>query len=85
MDGINKHVGDGEQYRERLRAVGLTADRYYAENSLIESVYGFDGTDENINSLLAQPSHALSSLEPFVSDAIGRDRLRLFIVTDNSD
>jgi hypothetical protein len=83
MDGVN--VSEHEQYLDLLRTVGLTADCLSEFKGLMESVYPMDATDKNLSSLLAQPAKALTSLGPLLSDATARERLRIFVLADNSD
>lgn len=82
---MNGDVREEEQYRKRLATVGLTANCLSEHGGLIESVYPFDATDGNLASLLSDPRKALSDLAPLSSDATARERLRIYILADNSD
>ena len=82
---LDGSLDEAENYLHRISEMGLTADCLQEQNGLMESVYPFDATDTNLRSLLAGPSEALAALEPLLSDSTARERLRIFVIADNSD
>jgi hypothetical protein len=74
-------------YRARLAEIGLTAETAFSLDSrgLIESVYPMDATPENIATFLAEPSELLTALAPLLTDQRFRERMRIYVLCDNSD
>jgi hypothetical protein len=74
-------------YSHRLGRYGISAERCYGDifEGLAESVYLMDCTDSNMRITLAAGDAAKAALDPFLHEERLRERLRLFVLADNSD
>lgn len=82
---VPRYVNVDQEYWDRLKRSGLTANCLIHRRDLMESVYPMDATDQNLATLLLEPSACLAKLAPLVSDATARNQLRIYVIADNSD
>ncbi|WP_395331965.1 hypothetical protein WBP06_03705 [Novosphingobium sp. BL-8H] len=78
-----KYPEISKDYRDRVEGIGLTADHLLGE--IREGVYPLDATEENVCKLLADPGEAVRMTEIINNFPGAKERLRLFVLADNSD